>query len=84
LPAPTGTLPVELSAGASSVRVRVFGGAPVRATMGGGAGTVTLYGVTNQGISAGTRLASPGWGGVRDRIDVSCSAGVSSLVVDRA
>jgi hypothetical protein len=83
LPAPTATTPVSIAAGASQVRVHLRGSAPVRATMSAGAGQVTLDGVGHSGIGAGTMFATAGWDTAVARIDINCSAGVSSLIVDR-
>ena len=44
LPAPSGTMPLSLSAGASNVLLRVAGSVPARLTRADGTGSVTVYG----------------------------------------
>jgi hypothetical protein len=83
LPAPQGTTQLALAAGASQVRVNLHGTEPVRATLSSGAGSVTIDGSTTSGIAAGSTFASPGWATAPDRVDIACSAGVGSVVVDR-
>jgi hypothetical protein len=84
LPAPAGTVLVDLAAGASQVVLRVPGSAPARATLAGGAGTVTLYDERHTGVAGGSVFETTGWTSARDRLDVTCSAGVSALVVQGA
>jgi len=83
LPAQAGTTPMTIAAGASSLRVHVSGNEPVRATLSAGAGNVVIDGVAHSGIAAGTSFASAGWDTAADRVDIQCSAGVSSLLVDQ-
>jgi hypothetical protein len=82
LPVPSGTVPLNLSAGASHVVLRVARSAPAGLTMAGGAGTVTVYGQTRTGIAGGTIVESPTWPSAQDRLDVICSAGISALTVE--
>jgi hypothetical protein len=82
LPAPSGTVPLNFSAGASHVVLRVARSAPARLTMAGGAGTLTVYGQTRTGIAGGTIVESPTWPSAQDRLDVICSAGISALTVE--
>jgi hypothetical protein len=81
LPAPHGTVPITIGGGASSVHVRLAGRPPVRATLGGGAGRVSLYGHATSGVAGGRRFQTPGWNRATDRLDLDCTAGVSSLEV---
>lgn len=83
LPAATGTTPITMSGGASTMRLHLRGAAPVRTTMSGGAGIVTIDGAVHSGVAGGTAFASPGWYTAPDRYDIDCVAGVSELVVDR-
>ena len=82
LPAPSGTVPLNFSAGASHIVLRVARSAPARLTMAGGAGTVTVHGQTRTGIAGGTIVESPTWPSAQDRFDVICSAGISALTVE--
>jgi hypothetical protein len=83
LPAPSGTVPLTFAAGASRVVLRAVGAPPARVAASGGAGSVTLYGRSRTGVSGGTVLESPGWPAARDRFDISCAAGISTLTVIR-
>ena len=82
LPAATGTTPITMSGGASTMRLHLRGAAPVRTTMTGGAGTVTIDGAVHSGVAGGTAFVSPGWDSAPDRYVIDCAAGVSELVVD--
>jgi hypothetical protein len=82
LPAATGTTPIMMSGGASTMRLHLRGAAPVRTTMTGGAGIVTIDGAVHSGVAGGTAFVSPGWDSAPDRYDIDCAAGVSQLIVD--
>jgi hypothetical protein len=83
LPAASGTTRLAIAAGASQVQVHLHGTEPVRATLSAGAGSVTLDGVTHSGIAAGTSFATAGWDAAAQRVDIECSSGVSTIVIDR-
>jgi hypothetical protein len=83
VPAQAGTTAVELAAGVSLLRVHTRGNEPARATLAGGAGNVVIDGVVHSGVAAGSSFASAGWDAATNRVDVECSAGVSSLIVDQ-
>ena len=82
-PAQAGTTNLDLAAGVSSLRVHTRGAEPARATLAGGAGNVVIDGVAHSGVAAGSSFASDGWDAAANRVDIECSAGVSSLVVDQ-
>jgi hypothetical protein len=83
LPAQAGTIPMTIAAGVSSLRVHVSGSEPARATLSAGAGNVVIDGVAHSGIAAGTSFASSGWDTSANRVDIQCSAGISTLLVDQ-
>lgn len=83
LPPAAGTTRVTMSGGAGTLLVHLTGDAPVRVRAGGGAGAVTVDGVTRSGVANGTVVASAGWATATDRFDVDATAGVAVLTVDR-
>jgi hypothetical protein len=83
LPRPKGTVPVRMGGGASHFGIHAPTGVPVRVTLGGGAGGVTVDGTTHNGIAAGAAFDSGAWDTATDRYDVQNTAGVSTETVDR-
>ncbi len=83
LPRARGTTAVVMSGGANQLRVHLRGAAPVRTTLSGGAGTVSVDGDQRSALAGGTVLSSPGWITATDRYDVTCAAGVAALTIDR-
>jgi hypothetical protein len=83
LPQPRGTVPVQLSGGASELSMHAPNGVPVRVAVQSGAASVELDGVAHDGIAAGTVFAPPGWSTAGDRYDVVAHAGVSTLTLTR-
>jgi hypothetical protein len=83
LPVARGTTRLGLAGGANQLRVHLRGPAPVRVTLTGGAGTVSVDREQRSGVGEGTVLASPGWATAADRYDIACRAGVADLTVDR-
>ncbi|WP_433531816.1 hypothetical protein ACQPYA_06945 [Micromonospora sp. CA-263727] len=83
LPSPDGTLRTVLSGGASQVVVRLADDAPVQVRAGGGAGSVTVDGVTHSGVAGGSTFTPPEWTSTTDRYDLDATAGVSTLTVER-
>jgi hypothetical protein len=83
LPSPHGTTRMVMSGGATQLRIHLTGPAPVRASLAGGVADVTIDGQERTGVAGGTVLASPGWTTAANRYDLTCSAGVSDLTVDR-
>jgi hypothetical protein len=73
-----------MSGGASEFLVHAPAGVPVRVRLGGGAGSVTVDGANRSGVPGGDVIVPAGWAGDPDRYDVDATAGVSSLVLDRA
>jgi hypothetical protein len=83
LPRPAGTVPVELSGGASVVALHLPAGVPGRLTIQSGAGSVTIDGESHSGVAAGTDFTPPSWEAARSRYDVVAHAGVATLTLDR-
>jgi hypothetical protein len=83
LPPPHATLVVRETGGVSQLTLHLSSGAPVRLTVGGGAGSISIDGVSHTGIGAGGQFASDGWGSVTDRLDVDAVGGVSRVRIDR-
>jgi len=83
LPAARGTQRVRLGGGADLLAVRLTGRAPVRVFARGGAGNVTIDGLTRSGIAGGSSWVPDGWDGAPGRFDVDATSGVASIVVER-
>jgi hypothetical protein len=84
LPAAKGTQRVVLGGGAAQFDVRLAGDAPVRVAAAGGAGSVTIDGVTHSGVAGGSMWTPDGWSAATDRYDIDATSGVSTLTVSRA
>lgn len=84
LPAPTGTVPVHVNAGANQLTVHLRPGVAAQVTVLAGLGSMTLDGQTRSGgITKGVYPVGKGYGQARDRYDIALASGVSSLVVRR-
>lgn len=83
LPAAKGTQRVVLGGGAAQFDVRLAGDAPVRVAATGGAGSVTIDGVTHSGVAGGSVWTPDGWSAATDRYDIDAASGVSALTVSR-
>ncbi|GAA2396248.1 hypothetical protein [Dactylosporangium salmoneum] len=83
LPGPSGTVPVRVDGGASTLRVHAPDEAAVRVRAGGGAGGVSIDGATHSGVTAGATYATGGWDAAADRFDVDAAGGISSITLDR-
>jgi hypothetical protein len=83
LPVAKATVRVVMSGGASQFLVHLAGDAPVRVRAAGGAGTVTVDGVSRSGVAGGTTITPDGWTAADNRYDIDATAGVSTLTVDR-
>jgi hypothetical protein len=83
LPEPGGTVAVAETGGANHLALHAPVRVPVKVTVDGGAGTVTLDGEAHTGVSAGTSYAPNGWDMVTDRYDVRLTGGVSTVDLDR-
>jgi hypothetical protein len=83
LPAPVGTVPFLLAAGASQFLLSLPAGVPAQVVAGGGAGYLSLDGQNLTGVAGGTVLATPGWATATSRFAIDATAGVSRLAVSR-
>jgi hypothetical protein len=83
LPAPAGTVPFLLAAGASQFLLSLPAGVPAQVVAGGGAGYLSLDGQNLTGVAGGTVLATPGWATATSRFAIDATAGVSRLAVSR-
>lgn len=83
LPPPTGTVPIRMTGGASTVDVRAPADAAVRARFTGGAGSAVFDGETRSGVPGGTVLTTARWDAVADRYDLDL-AGMSTMTLTRA
>lgn len=84
LPRPTGTVPVRMSGGTSTMDVRLPAGVAAQVVFAGGAGTATIDGTAHTGIAGGTTLATPDWETASERYRLEMVAGLSSLTLERA
>jgi hypothetical protein len=71
-----------MTGGADQFRVRLPSGTPVRVTASSGAGTVTLFGQSHQGVAAGQSFTANGWSEGAPGVDVQARAGVGVVIVD--
>jgi hypothetical protein len=83
LPVPTADTTIQVSGGASGVRLHVPAGVSTRVSARSGAGSVTIDGITHAGVGAGAVWAPDDWGGQQKHYDVDVSAGVGWLTLDR-
>ncbi|MFI1991857.1 hypothetical protein [Actinoplanes sp. NPDC020271] len=77
---PATTLPIRMSGGVSTWRIRTATQVPVRVQVGNGAGDVVLYGQHSGGVGAGTTLRS---GDLADSpgLNVTAAGGLGSLEI---
>lgn len=83
LPRPSGTVEVRMNGGTGSWAAHLPADVPVRVAANGGAGTVTIDGRTQAGVSAGTTIAGDGWDAAADRYDIVAAGGMASFTLDR-
>lgn len=81
LPAPDGAVPVRMAGGASVLTLHLPPGVAAGVRVGGGAGTVVVDGVRRTGLAGGTTVTASA---AADRYEVDATAGVATLVLDRA
>jgi len=81
LPAPRGSVPIRLAAGASQLLLSVPHGSAVRITAAKGAGQVSLDGTKHVGVPGGSVFTTPGWTDGATGFDVDAIAGASKLTV---
>ena len=81
LPAPHGSVPIRLAAGASQLLLSVPHGSAIRITAAKGAGQVSLLGVKHVGVRGGSVFTTPGWAAGLAGFDVEATAGAARLAV---
>lgn len=81
LPQPSGTVPVRLSSGASTVSIRRPVGVEARIVLEGGAGKLAFDGQSFDAVGGTGRLQSPGYNGASDRYDIEISGGAGAITV---
>jgi hypothetical protein len=83
VPKEPNTVAVRMSGGSSEFAVHGPADVPARVTIGGGAGSATIDGVTHSGIAGGTVFAPTDWPASGPRLDIDNTAGVSTFTLDR-
>ena len=81
LPAPRGSVPIRLAAGASQLLLSVPHGSAIRITAVKGAGQVSLLGVKHVAVRGGSVFTTPGWAAGLAGFDVDATAGAARLTV---
>jgi hypothetical protein len=81
LPAPTGTVPIRVSGGASHLTVRRPSGVPIRLRVGGGTSKLTVDDMQLGAIGGGSRWQSPTYADAPNRYDLEITGGASRLTV---
>jgi hypothetical protein len=84
LPDTRGALPVRIADGINRLRLHTASEVPVRVRAREGAGAVTLYGSTQDGVARGGVVTAGGGAGDGGRIEVDAEAGLGTLTVERA
>ncbi len=83
LPKPKGTVGLKVTGKVSSLAVRAGAAVPVRFKLSGGADTARVDGRTRKKVKAGTALTSGNWGTAKNRYDVTTSAKLKDVRLDR-
>ena len=81
LPRPHGSVPVQMTGGASQFLLSLPGGVPARVTAAGGAGEVSLEGQNHTGVAGGSVFTTPGWAPGVTGFDIEATAGASRIAV---
>jgi hypothetical protein len=82
LPRPSGTVPLKITGGATTVALHAPSSVPVQVAFPAGAASISVDGASRTGVAAGTTVTPPGWDTAADRYDVAVP-GVSSFTLDR-
>jgi len=80
---PAGTLPIHLSGGGGELSIHVPSGPPARVSLAQSVGVVTVDGTQHTSTPPDTVLTPPGWDQATDRYDISATAPIANLTVDR-
>ena len=81
LPAPHGSVPIRLAAGASQFLLSVPHGSAIRVTAAKGAGEVSLEGSKHVAVPNGSVFTTPGWASGAAGFDIDATAGAARLTV---
>jgi hypothetical protein len=81
LPRPHGSVPVQITGGASDFQLSLPTGVPARVTAGGGASEVSLEGQQHTGVAGGSVFTTAGWAPGVTGFDIDATAGVSQITV---
>jgi len=81
LPAPHGSVPIRLAAGASQFLLSVPHGSAIRVTAAKGAGEVSLEGSKHVAVPDGSVFTTPGWAAGTAGFDIDATAGAARLTV---
>jgi hypothetical protein len=81
LPAPHGSVPIQLAAGASQFLLSVPHGSAIRVTAAKGAGEVSLEGSKHVAVPDGSVFTTPGWAAGTAGFDIDATAGAARLTV---
>jgi hypothetical protein len=83
LPRPTGTVPIRISGGASTITVHRPSGVAAQVRMSGGASNLTVDGDHRSVLSGDISWQSSGYGTASDRYDFDISGGASNVTIDQ-
>jgi hypothetical protein len=83
LPRPKGTVALKVTGPVTELAVRADHGVPVRLKLTGGADVTALDGRTRKSVKAGTALTSGTWRGAKNRYDITASAKLKNVRLDR-
>jgi hypothetical protein len=83
LPRPTGTVPIRISGGASTITVHRPSGVAAQVQMSGGASNLTVDGDHRSVLSGDVSWQSSGYGSASDRYDFQVSGGASNVSIDQ-
>jgi hypothetical protein len=83
LPRPSGTIPIQVSGGASNITIHRPSGVAAHVQMSGGASNLTVDGDHRSVLGGDINWKSPGYDAASDRYDFEVSGGASNVTVDQ-
>jgi hypothetical protein len=83
LPKPSGTVPIQVSGGATNVSLHRPSGTAVAATMSGGANNLRADGKAYNSFAGEASWRSPDYDAAADRYDVQISGGATKVTIDQ-
>lgn len=81
LPRPHGTVPIQLTGGASNFSLSLPSGVPAQVTASGGAGEVLLEGADHVGVAGGSVFTTAGWTQGEAGFAIDATSGASRIAV---